>query len=124
MGLIPNKVKRTPQRVQINQPSDGDGNVIQLTPSKTAEEITNISSLSNVTAQSVSLQDDTSMLEITCVTSGSDGVFLKYATGATSSDFDEFILAGSTRQYIVPKSVDTVSVIGSSSGLNVVIIEK
>lgn len=124
MGLTANKTVRNQQRIQINQPSDGDGNVMQLMPAKEAEAVTNIASLSSVTAQDISLQDNTGLVEIICATEGDGGVFVKYATGATSSDFDDYVRAGDTRQYVIPINVDTISVLGSVASLNVIVIEK
>lgn len=123
MGLTAEKTRRVKQRVQINQPQDGDGNVMQLMPSSPAQAVTNIASLSNVTAQDISVQDGTGLIEVTVATDEAAGVFMKYGTGATSSDFDEFVF-GETRQYVLPDNTDTISLIGSIAALNVIVIEK
>ena len=73
------------------------------------------------TATTVTLNANTGLLEVTALTSN---IFLKYGSGVTSSDFDEFILAGTTRHYAIPQGVTEISVIEESTGGIIILIEK
>ena len=100
-------------------PKTDDGFEVQLSPDTLAKAQTYDTSLS--TEALVTLQETTRFLEITALV---NGVFMKYATGVSSSDFDEFIAAGTTRHYVVPNGVTAVSIIEETASASVVVIEK
>jgi archaellum component FlaF (FlaF/FlaG flagellin family) len=52
------------------------------------------------------------------------GIFLKWGATASSSDFDEFISANTTREYIIPTGTTTVQFIEESATAKLVVIEK
>jgi len=58
------------------------------------------------------------------------GIFLKWGTTASSTDFDEFISAESTRVYVIPKNpvtgalYTTVEFIEEAATAHLVVIEK
>lgn len=87
-----------------------------LVPAKTALAVTYDTTITSAT--SVTLNALTSIIEVSAVDSG---VFLKYSAGASTSDFDEYILADTTRHYVIPDGVTVISVIGDGA---VVVIEK
>lgn len=72
-------------------------------------------------ATSITLNADTTYIEVTAITKG---VFLKYAAGVTTSDFDEYIPAETSKGFVLPDSVTVVSVIEQSATAAVVVIEK
>jgi hypothetical protein len=106
-------------RLTDNLPRGASNEHLQLVPSKEALATTVDASISSATT--VSLNADTSLIEVNAL---AQGVYLKYGTGASSSDFDEYIQAGLTRHYVVPNGVTQISVIEQASGATVVIIEK
>jgi hypothetical protein len=100
-------------------PSDQQGDMIPLTTPTSALAVTYDTSISSAT--DITLNANTALIEVTAI---NNGVFLRYATGVTSSAFDEFILADSTRHFVVPAGVTTISVIEETASAKVVVIEK
>ncbi len=100
-------------------PRETRGEAIQLTLPTTALAFTYDTSIS--TATPITLNEDTKLIEVTAI---SQGVFLKYASGVSSSDFDEYIHADQTRHYVVPAGVTIISVIERIASAFVVVIEK
>lgn len=95
------------------------GGTINLTPANAALARTVSSSISSAT--SITLNTNTDLIEITALNAD---VYMRYQAGVTSSNFDEFISAGSTRHYAIPDGVTVISVIERSATATVVIIEK
>ena len=100
-------------------PSDQGGDRIPLTTPEVALARTYDTTIS--TATDITLNSQTALIEVTAINAG---VFLRYAATASSSNFDEFILADNTRHYVIPAGVTIVSVIEESTGAKVVVIEK
>ena len=107
------------QKMPSFLPSDQKGNGIPLTTPTPANAVNYDTSIS--TATDITLNADTALIEVTAINAG---IFLRYSATATSSNFDEFILADNTRHYVIPAGVTTVSVIEESTGAKVVVIEK
>lgn len=70
---------------------------------------------------SITLNSGTTYIEVTALLKG---IFMKWGTAATSSDFDEFIAPESTRTYIVPIGTATVEFIEEAASAHLVVIEK
>lgn len=101
-------------------PGERDGDFIPLTIASTALAKSNFSNVDTV--QTINPLDvDTTLIEVNAIGAG---VFLKYAAGATSSDFDEYIQEGQTRHYVRPSGVTVVSLIGRTSGGSAIVIQK
>lgn len=100
-------------------PVDGGGDIVQLTPNTLAKHVTVDSTIS--TATDISLNQDTTLIEVTAL---DYGVYMRYASTASSSDFDEFIAPGMTRHYLRPDGVSTISFIEQSAGATIIVIEK
>lgn len=90
-----------------------------LTPSKLALEETYDPTISSSTE--VTLNAATTLIEVSAI---SQGIFMKWGGTASSSDFDEFIQAGSTRHYVVPAGQTTVQFIEQAASAALVLIEK
>lgn len=103
----------------ISLPLDANNKPIQLSPSKSAVAATYDATISSAT--SINLNAATTFLEISAI---DKGVFMRYAAGASSSAFDEFIPANQSKQYIVPAGVTVISVIEESATGKVAVIEK
>lgn len=103
----------------IYLPRDANFNAIQLPPPVVALEETYDATIS--TATSITLNTATTYIEVSAI---DKGVFLKYAAGAASTDYDEFIAPNTTRAYIVPSSITVISVIEEAATAKVSIIEK
>jgi hypothetical protein len=102
-------------------PRDVGSSLIQLVPDRAALARTYNASLTG-TAVTITLNANTSFLEIYCK---SIDVVLKYGTTAvTTSNFDEFIGDGQTRNYVVPEGVTSLSVAAVTGVGSLVIIEK
>ena len=99
---------------------DTNNNAVQLSFAKAALAVTNNTAIS--TSTEITLNANTSLIEVNAI----DGnVFLKYGTDdVTSISFDEFILAGSTRHYIIPENITAINVIDNGDSAKVIIIEK
>jgi hypothetical protein len=99
---------------------DIHNNPLQLSFAKAALAVTNDTSISSSTQ--ITLNENTSLIEVTAI----DGnVFLKYGTdNATSSAFDEFIIAGATRHYVIPSGVTAINLIDNGDSAKVIVIEK
>lgn len=102
-----------------NIPTELEGEMLPLTSDFAALARTYDTTIS--TATTVTLNVATRLLEVTAI---NQGVFLRYTTGVTSSNFDEYIHADQTRHYVVPFGVTDISVIEAAATANVVIIEK
>lgn len=71
-------------------------------------------------ATSVTLNASTTSFEVSAI---DKGIFLRYAAGASSSAFDAFIPANTTRTFVVQTGVTVISVIEESATAKVVVIE-
>lgn len=100
-------------------PRETRGETIQLTVPTTALARTYDTTVS--TATSITLNANTKLIEVTAI---NQGVFLKYAAGVSSSDFDEYIAADQTRHYVKPINVTVISVIEIAASASVIVIEK
>jgi hypothetical protein len=100
-------------------PGEREGEMIPLTIDKVALLETYDTTID--TAQDITLEVATSLIEVNAI---GQGIFLKYATGVTSSDFDEYIQEGQTRHYVKPNGVTAISYIGIAVGGAAVIIQK
>ncbi len=100
-------------------PVDQKGDMIPLTTPTSALAVTYDTTISSAT--NITLNASTALIEVTAI---NNGVFLRYQTGASSANFDEFILADSTRHFVIPDSVTVVSVIEETASAKVVVIEK
>ena len=77
--------------------------------------------ITNGTATTVQLDARTKLVEIISTT---DTLYVKYGTGATASDFHEYVSSGLVRHYIVPQGITQFSVIGATTSSTVIIIQK
>lgn len=100
-------------------PTDDNNKPMQLVPPSDALATTVDTTISSATT--VTLNAATTLIEVNAL---SQGVYLKYGTGVSSSDFDEFIAAGVTRHYVRPYGVSQISVIEQAASATVIIIEK
>lgn len=98
---------------------DASGNPIQITPAKTALAATYDATISSAT--SITLQATTTLIEVTAV---DKGIFLRWAAGAASNAFDEFIPANSSKCFARPYGVTVLSVIEQAATAIAVVIEK
>lgn len=103
----------------MKQPRDANHSPVPLVTPTTALAVTNSASISSAT--SITLNAATTLIEINAL---SQGVFMKYAAGVTSSAFDEYIQAGTVRHYVKPYGVTVISVIEQSATARVIVIEK
>lgn len=75
----------------------------------------------------ITLNSGTTYIEVTALLKG---IFMKWGTTATSSDFDEFIAPESTRTYVVPVNTatnaryTTVEFIEEAASAHLVVLEK
>lgn len=107
-----------------NLPVDGNSKGLPLTPAKVAVAITYDTTISSDTT--VTLNAATTFIEVNAI---SQGIFMKWGATATSSAFDEYIQAGSTRHYVVPKDAaglryTTAHFIEQASAATLLVIEK
>lgn len=109
----------TNQKLPSFLPVDQKGDMIPLTTPTRALAVTYDTSIS--TATDITLNTSTALIEVTAI---NNGVFLRYASTASSSNFDEFVLADSTRHFVIPAGVTVVSVIEETASAKVVVIEK
>ena len=100
-------------------PSDQQGDMIPLTTPTNALAVTYDTTIS--TATDITLNTGTALIEVTAI---NNGVFLRYAPTASSSAFDEFILADSTRHFVVPAGVTVISIIEETASAKAIVIEK
>ena len=70
---------------------------------------------------SITLAAGCSYIQVSAV---DKGIFLKWGAIASSSDFDEFVSANTTREFLVPTGVTTVQFIEESATAKLVVIEK
>ena len=102
-----------------NLPQDASRNPLQLTIPSTALAVTYDTTVSGAT--DVTLNTATTLLE---VTAKSQGLFMRYQATASSSNFDEYIAANTTRHYVKPPSVTVVSFIEEAASATLILIEK
>ncbi len=107
------------EKKQPEIPRDSRGQQVPLTVSTPAIARTVNAAISS--AVTITLAPTTSLIEVTAI---AESVCLRYQTGATTANFDEFILAGTTRHYVVPAGVTAISVIEFTASATVVVIEK
>lgn len=96
-----------------------EGSMIPLTPDRTALVATYDTTISAAT--DIVLDANTTFIEVNAI---GEGVFLRYAATASSANFDEYIAADTTRHYIIPDNVTTISVIERAASAIVAIIQK
>lgn len=70
---------------------------------------------------SITLNAGTTTLQVSAI---DKGIFMKWGATASSSSFDEFIPADSTREYVVPNSTTTVQFIEEAATAKLVVLEK
>lgn len=117
---------QAPVRLQANMPKDGNAVSMQLTPGTLALAVTNtsVATHSEITLQTASATTGlpaTSLLEVSAIT---NGICLRWTSTATTSAFDEFIQAGTTRHYRVPVGVLVVSLVAQTGSATAIVIEK
>lgn len=100
-------------------PRDDNRNPIPLVPPSTALAVTVNASLAS--AVDITLNTATTIIEVNALT---QGVYMRYATTATTSVFDEFIQAGSVRHYVKPAGVTVISFLQQAASASIVVIEK
>lgn len=106
-------------------PLDGNSKPLPLTPAVTALAITYDTTVSSSTT--VTFNANTTLIEVSAI---SQGVFLKWGGAASTSSFDEFIQAGSTRHYVVPINSSTnlpyttAQFIEQAASATLIVIEK
>jgi len=110
-------------RVQI--PTDANRNAVQVVPAVVALEETYDATISSSTE--ITLNASTTFIEVTAI---DKGIFMKWGTtDVSNSDFDEFIAAGQSRQYYVPRDTSgdlytAVNFIEQAATAVLVMIEK
>ena len=100
-------------------PIDGNRTHVPLTPAVVALAVTVDDSISSAT--DLALNAATTIIEVNAV---NGGVYMRYAATASSSNFDEYILAGQTKNFYIPYGVTTVSFIQDQAGSGIRVIEK
>lgn len=103
----------------LTLPRDANHVALQITPAVVALEETYDTSVDTSTL--LTLNYSTSLIEVSAI---DKGIFMKWGETASSSDFDEFILANSTRQFAIPNGQTTVQFIQESATAKLVVIEK
>lgn len=107
------------QKKQPDITHDASGQLIPLTISTEALARTLDATISSAT--SITLNAATSIIEVTAI---DKGIYLRYSAGVTSSNFDEYIAANTTRHYIIPFGVTVISVLEAAATATVIVIEK
>lgn len=69
----------------------------------------------------LTLNTSTSTIEVSAI---DKGIFLKWGGTASSSSYDEFISANSTRIYVIPTGATTVQFIEETTTAKLSVIEK
>ena len=102
-------------------PRDQSGTRMQLTP-RVVPNATTINS-SIATATSVVLAADTTLIEVQATGAN---ILMKYAAGVTTANngWDERILDGQVRHYVIPEGVTTVSFIQEAATATLGLIQK
>lgn len=100
-------------------PGDANGNPLPITFASVALQTTYDTTISSSTT--VTLHAATSLIEVSAL---SQGIFMKWGATASSSAFDEFIQAGTTRHYAVPSGQTTVQFIEQAASATLIVIEK
>lgn len=100
-------------------PIDENNKPMQLPPPVVALEETYDATISAAT--SITLNAATTYIEVSAI---DKGVFLKYAASVSSTDYDEFVSANTTRAYVIPEGTTVISVIEESATAKVSVIEK
>lgn len=102
-----------------NFPEGQSERSMHLLPTASALAVTNDTSITASTE--VTLNTSTTLLDVTALT---DGVFLKWGTDdVSSSDFDVFILANTTRSLQVPEGTTAFNIIDNGGGGQAIISE-
>lgn len=73
------------------------------------------------TSTSLTLNAGTSTIEVSAI---DKGIFLKWGATASSSSFDEFISANTTRVYVIPLNTASVQFIEEVATAKLVVLEK
>ena len=106
-------------------PKDGNRQGVQITPDVVALDETYDTTISASTE--LTLNASTTLIEVAAI---SQGIFLKWGTtDVSSSDFDEFIPAGTVRHFYVPLDTNgvlytAVNFIEQAASATLVVIEK
>ena len=101
-------------------PRDSNRNVVQITPARVALDETYDTTVS--TSTELTLNTDTTLIEVAAI---SQGIFLKWGEDdVSSSDFDEFIPAGTLRHFYIPEGVVAVNFIEQAASATLVVVEK
>ena len=101
-------------------PLDGEGNPVQITPPVVALEETYDTTISSSTE--ITLNTGATFIEVSAI---DKGIFLKWGTDdATNADFDEYIMANTTRRYFVPEGITAVNFIEQAATALLVCVEK
>ncbi len=103
----------------MRQPIDANHKAVPLTSPRTALAVTVDATVSAAT--DVTLNVATTLLEVNAL---SQGIYMRYAATASSSNFDEYIQAGSVRHYVKPYGVTVVSFIEQAASATLILIEK
>lgn len=69
----------------------------------------------------ITLNTSSTSIEVSAI---DKGIFMKWGATASSTDFDEFVSANTTREYIIPTGTTTVQFIEESATAKLVVIEK
>jgi hypothetical protein len=103
-------------------PRDGHKNGVQLVPAIVPFATTKDTSIS--TSTEITLNANTGIIEVQAI---DDNVYLRYGTDdvtTVSNGFHEFIPAGATRHYALPKGITAINLIDDGNGATVIVIEK
>lgn len=102
-------------------PRDQDGNAIPLSPKVASLATTINASISSAT--SVTLDTNTSIIEVQATGAN---ILMKYAAGVTTANngWDERILDGQVRHYVIPGDVTTISFIQEAATATLGLIQK
>lgn len=93
----------------------------QLVPSVLALHVTSNDSITNGAAVNITLQTNTSLIEVNAI---SNGMYMRYQATASNSNFDEYIQSGTTRHYVIPDTKTVISFIGDAGTAKLRLIEK
>lgn len=106
-------------RIPLTQPIDGNNKPMNLVPAVVALAVTYDASLSSAT--DITLNAATSLIEVSAT---GKGIFLRWAASASSTNFDEFINAETTRVFAVPTGITIASIIEEAASAHGIVIEK
>lgn len=107
-------------RIPLEIPVDANYKELQnVPPAVVALAVTYDTTVSSSTA--IALNTATSLIEVTALTKG---IFMKWGATVSSTSFDEFIVADSTRAYVVPTGQTSVQFIEEAASAKLIVIEK